>query len=89
MNDILGIHNGWKKRWEWKDAESAGFWNDGGDLCHRQQLFDSSMCPFLPANLNKEKSERPSEEKSWRKISQEVTSNICHLQKPSSESERL
>ncbi len=58
-------------------------------LCHRQQLFDSSMCPFLPANLNKEKSERPSEEKSWRKISQKVTSNICHLQKPSSESERL
>lgn len=79
MEKKMGMERRGKRRFlEWR------WW-----LCHRQQLFDSSMCPFLPANLNKEKLERLSEEKSWRKISQEVTSNTWHLQKPSSESERL
>lgn len=53
MNDILGIHNGWKKRWEWKVVESAGFWNNGGDCVTGSSCSIAACVPFYPLTLTK------------------------------------
>lgn len=89
------------KRKEWRDTEKRSFWNDGGDGLTDSSCSIAARVCFYPLTLT-ETSERlfageknipgclwPNFNLSWRKISQVVKSNICCLQEPSSESERL
>lgn len=47
-------HSQWmEKRWEWKDAESAGFWNDGGDCVTGSSCSIAACVPFYPLTLTK------------------------------------
>lgn len=71
----LSIQKGWKEREEWRDTEKRGFLEWRWWLSHRQHLFDSSTCLFLPANLN-----RDIRETVWREILEKRTSlGACGL----------
>lgn len=55
-----------KKRWDWNNAENAGFWNDGGDCVTGSNCSIAAFVHFYPKTL-KETPERLFKEKFWRK----------------------